>query len=103
MNYATWDIYFPAGSKEGYTADQEIVTKGGTSMGLIYVDATGKTILGWYSDNADITGLEKYNFTPVTENEALVIMQNFSNLVTGTIDPVAVLPDGQILFPALNA
>lgn len=72
MRYATWTFYFPDGGKYGYTADQEIVQRGFTSLGICLIDEN--TIFGNFEEGADTSGLEKYNFKELTTEEAESIL-----------------------------
>ena len=72
MRYATWILYFPDGGKDGYTADQEIVKRGFTSWGIIYIDEN--TIFGTFEEGADTSGLENYSFRELTTEEAEAIL-----------------------------
>lgn len=101
MKYATWKVYFPEGSTEGSTADQEIVKRGGEANGMFAID-NEFIIFGRYSDDSDISGLEQWEFTPLSEEQALLVIQDYSNRMTDTVDPVIILPDGTIIFPAFS-
>jgi hypothetical protein len=68
MKYATWKVYFPANSNEGYTPEPIIRERGGTAEGAV---ETSDLIVGYISNNADLTNLEQYEATEITQQEAL--------------------------------
>jgi len=69
MKYATWTIKRP----EGTTPEPTIRENGGTASGGIMLD--GETVLGYVSDDATTTGLNAWNFTIKTAEQALVLAQ----------------------------
>jgi hypothetical protein len=77
MKYATWNLYFPDEGKYGYTADQEINKRGFASSGIICLDEN--TIFGSFQEGADISGLEKYSFKEITNEEAESILIDLAN------------------------
>jgi hypothetical protein len=76
MKYATWNVYFPEGSNEGSTADQEITARGGKAFGLISLDNSTFSILGQFDDDADISNLDKWSFQEITEEQAVKLLQD---------------------------
>lgn len=78
MRYATWEFDFI--DEEGYTADQEIRKRGFEANGILYLSKD--KIFGQYEDNADVTNLEKYNFTALTEEEAVIILTEMADKQT---------------------
>lgn len=77
MKYATWTIYFPEGQKEGYTADQELQKRGFEAYGLFEIQPL--VIFGKYQENADISNLDIYAFQALTDEEAVNILEQFSD------------------------
>lgn len=77
MRYATWKLYFPDNGKYGYTADQEIVKRGFSSCGITHIDEI--TIFGCFEEGADISGLEKFSFRELTNEEAESILISLAN------------------------
>jgi len=75
MKYATWKIYFPTNSNEGYTPEPIIRERGGTAEGGL---ATNTLIIGYVSDNADLTNLEQYEATEITQQQALNLAKEFN-------------------------
>ena len=69
MKYATWTIKRP----EGTTPEPTIRENGGTASGGLMLD--GETVLGYFSDNATTTGLNAWNFTIKTAEQALTLAQ----------------------------
>ena len=93
MRYATWSVYFPeSDSKEGTTPESIIRERGGQADGAFIVN--GFTFLGYVSDNADLTGLENFNVTEITQEEALTLAQ--------ADNPAASFaPDGSFVVPTI--
>lgn len=89
MRYATWKVYFPAGSNEGYTPEPIIRERGGTAEGAI---GTNNLMVGYISDNADLSNLEQYEAIEITQQQALDLAIEFNpNCSMGN--------DGRINFP----
>jgi hypothetical protein len=89
MKYATWKVYFPANSNEGYTPEPIIRERGGTAEGAV---ETSDLIVGYISNNADLTNLEQYEATEITQQEALDLAIQFN--------PACYMGDnGKINFP----
>lgn len=68
MKYATWTI------TNGTTPETEIIAKGGQASGAMTL--TFNTILGYVSDDADLTGLQQWNVTLQTSAQALALAQS---------------------------
>lgn len=68
MRYATWKVDFSDNRKEGTTPEAFI--KLGNLEGYAYIAPF--TIMGYVSDDADLTDLEKWEVTEITSEEALV-------------------------------
>jgi len=75
MKYATWKVYFPANSNEGYTPEPIIRERGGTAEGAV---GTNELIVGYVSDNADLTNLEQYDVKEITQQQALNLATQFN-------------------------
>ena len=75
MRYATWKVYFPANSNEGYTPEPIIRERGGTAEGAI---ETNDLIVGYISDNADLSNLEQYEINEITQQQALDLAIQFN-------------------------
>lgn len=89
MKYATWKVYFPVNSNEGYTPEIIIRERGGTAEGAV---ETNGLIVGYISNNADLTNLEQYEATKITQQEALDLAIQFN--------PACYMgDDGKINFP----
>ena len=69
MKYATWII-----ASDGTTPESVIRQKGGQADGAMTL--TFNTILGYVSDDADLTGLEKWSVTAQTSAQALTLAQS---------------------------
>ena len=89
MRFATWSVHFPQNSREGITPDTIIRERGGEAFGLVFT--SDFSILGTFSDNADVSGLDNYVFKEITQDKALEIINDK--------DPgAAVNRDGEITF-----
>ena len=71
MKYATWII-----ASDGTSPQEAIAAKGGQSEGVFSIPFN--TILGYVSDDADLTGLEKWSVTPQTSAQALAIAKSYA-------------------------
>ena len=69
MKYAQWTIKRP----EGSTPEPLIRSRGGQASGGFMKDAD--TVVGYVWNNVDLTGLEKWNFSTMTNLEAMAIAQ----------------------------
>jgi hypothetical protein len=69
MKYATWII-----ASDGTTPESVIRQKGGQADGAMTL--TFNTILAYVSDDADLTGLEKWSVTLQTSAQALTLAQS---------------------------
>jgi hypothetical protein len=67
MRYATWKVDFSDNPKEGTTPERFV--KSGTLEGYTYVAPF--TIMGYVSDDADLSDLEKWEVSEITSEEAL--------------------------------
>ena len=68
MKYATWQI------TDGTTPEAAIRAKGGQAGGAMTL--TFNTILGYVSDDADLTGLTEWNLQPQTSAQALTLAKS---------------------------
>jgi len=69
MKYATWVV-----ASDGTTPEPEIRAKGGQADGAMTL--IFDTILGYVSDDADLSGLEKWSVTSLTSAQALTQAQS---------------------------
>ena len=72
MKYAQWTIKRP----EGSTPEPLIRSRGGQASGGFMKDAD--TVIGYVWNDVDLTGLEKWNFSTMTNLEAMAIAQAMS-------------------------
>lgn len=75
MRYATWKVYFPVNSKEGYTPEPIIRERGGTAEGLV---GNNDLVVGYISENADLSNLEQYGVIEVAAEQALNLALEFN-------------------------
>lgn len=73
MNYAKWKIYFAPGATEGFTPEKEIIERGGSLEGVVVLP--DNFCLGYISEGVDLTGLDNYEITLLTEEDALALAQ----------------------------
>jgi hypothetical protein len=93
MNYATWKLNF-ADPNYGTGPEDKIVELGFSAEGAWVAGQVenGDTILGYVTEPQDEAELTAWDFTNITEAEALAFCQ--------AIDPEAyLLPDGRIGTP----
>lgn len=89
MRFAIWHVYFPEGSREGLTPDTVIRERGGNAFGLVFTGTF--SILGTFSGESDVSGLENYGFGEITQEHAMSIIVEQ--------DPGATInADGEIIF-----
>ena len=69
MKYATWTVSQP----EGTTPEPLIRSRGGQALGGLMLDAN--TVLGYVWNDVDLTGLDAWNFTEKTQEQALTLAQ----------------------------
>lgn len=69
MRYAQWTIKRP----EGSTPEPLIRSRGGQASGGLMLDS--ETVLGYVWNDVDLTGLEKWNFSTMTNTQALALAQ----------------------------
>lgn len=67
MRYATWKIDFSNNSNDGTTPEKFV--KSGNLEGYAYIAPF--TVMGYVSDDADLSDLEKWEVTEITLEEAL--------------------------------
>ena len=73
MKYVKWSVFFEPNSTEGYTPEVIIRTKGGWAEGGFAISTFD--IIGYVSDDADLTGLSDYKVQEITQAEALTAAQ----------------------------
>jgi hypothetical protein len=93
MNYATWKLNF-ADPKYGTGPEDKITdlgfsAEGGWVAGQV---ETGGTIMGYVSEPQDESQLTAWNFTNITQAEALAFCQTINS-------NAYLLPDGKITAP----
>jgi hypothetical protein len=71
MRYFTWNTIWDDGSEYGTTPEPSVIT-GYLEGGFEY---QGTSIVGYGSDDVDITGLEKWSVIEITQNQALEYAQ----------------------------
>jgi len=76
MKYLKWSIYFKPGAKEGVTPEETIRNNGGWAEGAIRVGDFD--IIGYASDNVNLTELSNYNVQELTQEEALSMAQEIN-------------------------
>ena len=85
MIYCKWRL---SDGLTGTGPEPVIFERGGQLEAGAYVDVAGYRI-GYLIETADLSNLTGYDFSEVTENEALIFCQQF-------YDDAIVLPDGKI-------
>lgn len=76
MKYAIWRVSFKDGQSNGTTPDNLIRERGGQAQGMF---EHGKhTIVGCFSEDSDITGLEEWLFQEITQTQALTIAKSYN-------------------------
>jgi hypothetical protein len=91
MRYVTWTIKRP----EGVTPELTIRENGSTAEGGMML--TIDTVLGYVSDDANLTNLNEWNVTVKTQQEALALAQ--------AVNPECFLADNGIIqapYPDIN-
>ena len=88
MNYLRWQL---SDGTSGSGPEPAIAERGGKAEASSYVDNDGYRV-GYLTEPADLTGLDDYNVTEVTEAEALVFCRQF-------YADAEVLSDGRISTP----
>lgn len=93
MKYVKWSVFFEPNAKEGHTPESIIRARGGFAQGGFSIASFD--IIGYTSDDADLSGLEDYKVEEITQEEALAISVG--------INPACTLGEnGEINFPVLN-
>jgi hypothetical protein len=91
MKYVKWSVFFEPEATEGYTPEVVIRTRGGWAEGGFSIATFD--IIGYVSDDADLSGLDDYKVEEITQAEALSAAQ--------AINPECFLgEDGKIGMPA---
>jgi hypothetical protein len=73
MKYVKWSVFFEPNATEGYTPEVIIRTRGGWAEGGFSIATFD--IIGYTSDDADLSGLEDYKVQEITQAEALSAAQ----------------------------
>ena len=73
MKYAQWTIKRP----EGSTPEPLIRSRGGQASGGFLKDA--ETVVGYVLSDVDLTGLDKWNFSTMTNTQAMAIAQDLNS------------------------
>ena len=84
MKYATWKVSFSSGNDLGTTPDSIIRSKGGNAQGMF--EHGLHTIVGMYSDDADVSSLEEWSFTTITTEQALEIAKSYNENCVVNLD-----------------
>jgi hypothetical protein len=72
MKYASWTI----DRTDGSTPEPTIRDRGGEASGGFMKDAD--TVVGYVWSDCDLTGLDKWNFSTMTDVQALTIAQSLN-------------------------
>jgi hypothetical protein len=88
MTYLKWKL---SEGTSGTGPEGVIAARGGKASAGSYVDAAGYRI-GYLTQIADLTGLETWDVTEVTEAQALTFCRQF-------YEDAEVIPDGRISGP----
>jgi len=72
MKYASWTI----DRSDGSTPEPTIRDRGGEASGGFMKDAD--TVVGYVWSDCDLTGLDKWNFSTMTDVQALAIAKSFN-------------------------
>ncbi len=92
MKYVKWSVFFEADAKEGHTPESIIRARGGRADGGFSIATFD--IIGYTSDDADLSDLEDYKVEEITREEALAIAVG--------INPACIIGEnGEINFPVL--
>lgn len=92
MRYAKWIVYFEPNSNEGTTPAEIIESRGGWLKGKFHLSTF--EIVGYISDDVDLTGLDNYQIQELTASEALGLAQTIN------ID-CTMKENGEIDFPRI--
>lgn len=90
MRYFTWNTIWDSESQYGTTPESSVIT-GNLEGGFEY---EGTSIVGYGSDNVDITGLNKWSVVEITEQECL----NFAL----ALNPKCFILNGKVTAPKIN-
>jgi hypothetical protein len=72
MKYASWTI----DRSDGSTPEPTIRSRGGEASGSFMKDS--ETVVGYVWSDCDLTGLDKWNFSTMTDVQALAIAQGLN-------------------------
>jgi hypothetical protein len=76
MNYAKWKTYFAPGATEGFTPEREMAERGGFVEGVVALPDFA--YIGYISEGIDLVGLDHYEITFLTADEALTLAQGIN-------------------------
>lgn len=93
MKYAIWKVSFTNGQNNGTTPDSIIRERGGQAQGMF--EHGLHTIVGMYSEDADVSSLEEWFFQTITAEEALEIAKSHN-------ENCVVNSDGSISAPFIK-
>ena len=89
MRYFTWNTIWDNESKYGTTPESSVIT-GNLEGGFEY---QGTSIVGYGSDDVDITGLDKWSVVEITQQECLDLAL--------ALNPECFILDGKITAPKI--
>ena len=90
MRYFTWNTIWNDGSEYGTTPESSVIT-GNLEGGFEY---QGTSIVGYGSDDVDITGLDKWSVVEITQQECL----DFAL----ALNPECFILNGKVAAPKIN-
>jgi len=77
MKYLKWSVYFEPGLTKGTTPEETIRSNGGWAEGAINIGEFN--IIGYTSDDVDLTQLSNYNIQELTQEAALSMAQEINS------------------------
>jgi hypothetical protein len=90
MKYVKWSVYSEPGATEGFTPEPIIRERGGWADGGLFIN--DEDVIGYVSDDADLTNLSDYKVSEITQAEALALAK--------TINPDCIIDEnGRIQSP----
>lgn len=90
MRYAKWIIYFEPNSNEGTTPAEIIESRGGWLKGKFHLSTF--EVVGYISDDVDLSGLENYQMQELSASEALTLAKSINA-------DCSIKDNGEINFP----
>lgn len=76
MKYVKWSIYSASNSIEGVTPEPIIRERGFSADGGLFINS--KDIIGYVSDDADLSNLEDFNVVEISQTEALALAKSLN-------------------------